>query len=154
MKSQVHNGSISRREFLAGAGSGALVAGILGATMPVATMASDGLAEADDHRLTVIEGKPGGSSADSYVIRLKIDACGYRMVDTINEEMAAYVTAQYRIFKPQEKLKGELLELTIISRNQRTWDDLTADFDSAGEGFRDVKRRGGTRLANKLVYLK
>ena len=104
--------------------------------------------------VTVVEGKPGKSSGESYVIRLKIDACGYRMVDTINEEMAAYVTAQYRIFRPQEELKGKLLELTIISRNQRTWDDLTADFDSAVEEFRDVKRRVGTRLANKLVYLK
>ena len=104
--------------------------------------------------VTVVEGKPGKSSGESSVIRLKIDACGYRMVDTINEEMAAYLTAQYRIFKPQEKLQGELLELTIIGRNHRTWDDLTADFDSAVEEFRDVKRRVGKRLANKLVYMK
>lgn len=104
--------------------------------------------------VTVVDGKPGKSSGESYVIRLKIDACGYRMVDTINEEMAAYLTAQYRIFKPQEKISGELLELTIIGREHRNWNDLTADFDSAVEEFRDVKRRVGKRLANKLIYIK
>lgn len=102
----------------------------------------------------VIQEKPGKTAGDAYVIRLKIDACGFRMVDSTNEEMAAYVVAQYRIYKPQEKITGKLEELTMIGRDHRQWELFLADFDAAVEEFRAVKRKAGARLANKVIYLK
>ena len=102
----------------------------------------------------VVHGKPGKSAGDSYAIRLRIDACGYRMVDTIDEEMAAYVVAQYRIYKPGEKTSGKLLELTMIGKDRRPWNDLLSNAEGAVEEFRDAKRRVGLRLANKIVYMR
>ena len=102
----------------------------------------------------VVHGKPGKSAGDSYAIRLRIDACGYRMVDTIAEEMAAYVVAQYRIYEPGEKTSGKLLELTMIGKDRRPWNDLLDDAEGAVEEFRDAKRRVGLRLANKIVYMR
>ena len=102
----------------------------------------------------VINEKPGKTAGDAYVIRLKIDACGFRMVDTTSEEMAAYVVAQYRIYKPQEKITGKLEELTMIGRDHRVWEAFLADYDAAVAEFRAVKRKAGTRLANKVIYLK
>lgn len=101
----------------------------------------------------VIEEKPGKTAGDAYVIRLKIDACGFRMVDTTSEEMAAYVVAQYRIYKPQEKITGKLEELTMIGRDHRVWEAFLADYDAAVAEFRAVKRKAGARLANKVIYL-
>ena len=102
----------------------------------------------------IVHGRPGRKADDRYVIRLKIDACGYRMIDSIDEEMAAYVTAQYRIYRPGEKTSGKLLELTMVGKNQRRWDDLLDDAEGAVEEFRDTKRRVGLRLANKIVYMR
>jgi hypothetical protein len=102
----------------------------------------------------VINEKPGKTAGDAYVIRLRIDACGFRMVDTTDEEMAAYVVAQYRIYKPQEKITGKLEELTLIGRDHRSWESFVADYDAAVEEFRAVKRKTGARLANKIIYLK
>jgi hypothetical protein len=102
----------------------------------------------------VINEKPGKTAGDAYVIRLRIDACGFRMVDSTDAEMAAYVVAQYRIYKPQEKISGKLEELTLIGRDHRVWEAFLADYDTAVEEFRSVKRKAGARLANKVIYLK
>jgi hypothetical protein len=102
----------------------------------------------------VIEEKPGKTAGDAYVVRLKIDACGFRMVDSTNEEMAAYVVAQYRIYKPGEKISGKLEELTLIGRDHRSWESFVAEYDAAVEEFRAVKKKTGARLANKIIYLK
>ncbi len=110
--------------------------------------------EAEGIGAEVVHEKPGKQAGDAYVIRLKIDACGFRMVDTRNDELAAYVVSQYRIFKPHEKIKGKLEELTMIGREHRRWEALMEDYDGAVEEFRAVKRRTGARLANKIIYMK
>ena len=102
----------------------------------------------------VIHEKPGKTAGDSYVVRLKIDACGFRMVDSTDAEMAAYVVAQYRIYRPGEKISGKLEELTLIGRDHRSWESFVAEYDTAVEEFRAVKRKTGARLANKIIYLK
>jgi len=104
--------------------------------------------------VTVNHAKVGKTAGDAYAVRLKIDACGFRIVDSIDDEVAAYVVAQYRIFKPQEKTSGKLEELTMIGRDHRPWEDFQVDFDGAVNEFRSVKSRAGTRLANKVIYTK
>ncbi len=103
---------------------------------------------------TVVYEKPGKNAGDAYAIRLKIDACGFRMVDTTDEDMAAYIVAQYRIYKPGEKISGKLEEVTMIGRDHRQWEAFLEDFEGAVEEFRTVKRRAGVRLANKIIYMK
>ena len=110
--------------------------------------------EAKGFGVSVVFDKAGRNSGDSYVVRLKIDACGYRMVDTIDKEMAAYITAQYLIFKPQQKITGKLEEVMLVGREQRTWETWMSEFEAAVYEFRDTKKRAGGRLANKVIYMK
>ena len=76
------------------------------------------------------------------------------MANTTTEELYAYLTAQYRIFRPGERTSGKLEELTITGTERKHWDQLLTEFDASVAEFRGVKSKAGRRLANKLIYLK
>lgn len=106
-----------------------------------------------EYSLAVVDTTTADSSDNTYVIRLKIDACGYRKINTTTDEISAFFAAEYQILNPGEKASKKLERLMITGSERKQWDDLVGDLDSAVEEFRLVKIKAGRRLANKLIYM-
>lgn len=104
--------------------------------------------------MTVVEDKMGKPADDTFAVRLKIDHCGFRIVNAETDELSAYLAGQYQVLEPGEKKHGTMQSVLVTGDLRATWDVIVENFDASVEEFRAVKSKAGRRLANKIIYLK
>ncbi len=117
------------------------------------------LIEATEERLdekgfklrTVDAGDPNEPDV-AYVIVLKIGTCGFKMMDSQTDEVAAFVVAEYHILKPGQKKPKKRSRMLITGKHRQSWEALVASPEVANAEFAAIKIKAGRRLANKVIY--
>ena len=86
-------------------------------------------------------------------IWVRIDACGFKLMDPDSGDLAAFFAAEYAILDaPARDTPRDRSRLLMIGRQRQTWEELTANGELAASLFDNVKVRAGRRLANKVIY--
>jgi len=86
------------------------------------------------------------------ILHLKIVACGFKMVDSGTEDMAAFVAAKYYVIEPKQKKPKKMSPLLIFGKTRSIWEAILSNPESANAEFAAVKVKAGRRLANKIIY--
>jgi hypothetical protein len=102
--------------------------------------------------LEVIYSRVARKASGDYLIRLRIDKCGFRKVNTTSDELSAFLSGEYEIILPNNSSSNDFQSLSITGRERKSWNEFVGDLDSTIEEFRSVKAKAGRRLANKLIY--
>jgi len=85
-------------------------------------------------------------------IHLKIEACGFRIVDRETGEIAAFFAADYRLYDEPVSKARDLERLLLTGRNRYAWADLLDNPETVADEFRSIQSKAGRRIANKLIY--
>ncbi|MDX1506672.1 MAG: hypothetical protein R3358_00240 [Woeseiaceae bacterium] len=104
--------------------------------------------------MTVVEDKMGKADDDAFAVRLKIDHCGYRIVNAETDELSAYLAGQYQVLEPGEKKRRSMESVLVTGDLRATWDVIVENPDASVSEFRAVKSKAGRRLANTIIYYK
>lgn len=86
------------------------------------------------------------------LLNLKIDSCGFRIVNTVNYKLAAYVDVKMELTEQDAKKPILKEKLLIQGKKRMQFYELLADDDTLLAEFIRVQEKAGKRIANKIIY--
>lgn len=88
-----------------------------------------------------------------FSMRIRIHACGFKLVNSTSDELSAFYAARYSI-TPAGQKKNKMSDMLITGTTRGSWPNLLSEPDVAVTAFESVRIKAGRRLANRLIYRK
>lgn len=85
-------------------------------------------------------------------IRLKIRACGFKLANSLSDQVSAFYAASYAIDKAGEKPSRGMTDVLITGTFRSDWPSIVAEPEVAVAEFESVRVLAGRRIANRLIY--
>lgn len=96
----------------------------------------------------------GKDAGEGHVLRIYPDRYGFKIVDTSNRLVSAYIDfkASFSSNGSKKAREQEKESYYLTNRNQHPYDDLLKEGSPVNEDLEAVLEKAARRLANKIIY--
>ncbi|MDD9998228.1 MAG: hypothetical protein OXP09_03540 [Gammaproteobacteria bacterium] len=86
------------------------------------------------------------------VLKVKIVACGFRVLNRSTKEMSAFFDATYRLRQAGTRQSPRAQRLFVAGNVLAAWSEFEQSPALAADEFQQVQMRAGQTLANKIIF--